>query len=254
MNFNFELFLALAILISGGIYLFELLFFKKTSSSKQNFIFNQARSILPILIVVFAVRSFVFEPRYIPSGSLKPSLLIGDYILVNKFAYGLRLPITHQKIGLSSMPQRGDIVVFREPTLESLDLIKRVIGIPGDHISYINKILYINGHKVSQHFEKMSIDKELNFPPAPVIQYQENLFGKMHAMQTTNISSKDFYDIVVPPGNYFMMGDNRDFSADSREWGFLPDKNIIGKATRIILSVDWNKKDIRYDRFGKKIQ
>src|ERR1700730_17425190 len=149
MNINFESLLFYAVIISGGIALLDTIFLaqkrKKTQLKKLPLIIDYARSFLPILLIVFSVRSFAYEPFRIPSGSLKPTLLIGDFILVNKFDYGIRLPVTHTKIFSISEPKRGDIIVFREPPTESRDLIKRVIGLPGDHISYKNKTLYING-------------------------------------------------------------------------------------------------------------
>lgn len=257
MNFNFELILFYAVLISATIAMLDILFLaaqrKKTQSTKLPIIIDYARSFLPILLVVFSVRSFAFEPFRIPSGSLKPTLLVGDFILVNKFDYGIRLPIIHTKIFSIHEPHRGDIVVFREPPTESRDLIKRVIGIPGDRVSYKNKILYINGKKISQKFEKYSTDHDENLEPWKVVQKQENLFGVEHSIYQIPGREKDDFDVVVPHGKYFMMGDNRDDSADSRSWGFLPEENIIGKATRVWMSYDSPRHPVRWSRIGEKI-
>lgn len=257
MNFNFELIFFYAIVISGLIALVDILFLapkrKLKNLKKLPLIIDYARSFFPILFLVFSVRSFAYEPFRIPSGSLKPTLLIGDFILVNKFEYGIRLPITHTKLFSIGEPQRGDIVVFREPPTESRDLIKRVIGVPGDHITYKEKILYINGREIPQQFEKYTTDEEDNAGPWDVVQKNENLFGVAHRIYQIPGKENDDFDVVVPNGKYFMMGDNRDDSADSRSWGFLPEENIIGKATRVWMSIDTPKHPIRWNRIGEKI-
>lgn len=257
MNFDFELLIFYALTLSGIIVLLDVIFFapkrKKQQSAKMNFIIEYARSFFPVLLIVFALRAFVFEPFRIPSGSLKPTLLVGDFILVNKFDYGIRLPVLHTKIFAMNEPKRGDIVVFREPPTESRDLIKRVIGIPGDNISYKDKVLYINGNIVSQQFEKYSTDQDEDLPSWTVVQKQENLFGVNHGIYQIPSRGNDDFEVVVPEGKYFMMGDNRDDSADSRSWGFLPEENIIGKATRVWMSVDSLKHPIRWERIGEKI-
>lgn len=257
MNFNFEVILFCALVISVIITLVDIFFLapkrKKTPSKKMPLIIDYARSFLPVLLIVFSVRSFAYEPFRIPSGSLKPTLLVGDFILVNKFDYGIRLPIIHKKIFSLNEPQRGDIVVFREPPTESRDLIKRVIGIPGDRVSYKDKVLYINGNKISQTFEKYDTDQDENVEPWQVVQKEENLFNVKHDIYQIPNKRNDDFDVIVPEGKYFMMGDNRDDSADSRYWGFLPEENIIGKATHVWMSVDSIKHPVRWNRLGKKI-
>lgn len=263
MNFNFELILFYATLISGVIALLDVLFFAPRRqqtippTEKLPVIIDYARSFFPVLLVVFCLRSFLFEPFRIPSGSLEPTLLIGDFILVNKFDYGFRLPVIHQKIYPVHDLKHGDIVVFRYPPKPSLDFIKRVIGLPGDRISYINKVLYVNGQKIPQTFEKKAVDQDVNGVTWDVIQKQEDFFGVKHAIfQVEDKQNDDFKDVIVPPGMYFMMGDNRDDSADSRYWGFVPDQNIIGKASAIWMSwdsdADWLHK-IRWHRMGSVI-
>lgn len=257
MNFNFELILFYAVIISGLIVLFDTIFLaktrKKTNNQKLPILIEYARSFFPILLLVFSVRSFAYEPFRIPSGSLKPTLLIGDFVLVNKFDYGIRLPVIHKKIISISEPKRGDIVVFREPPEESRDLIKRVIGVPGDHISYKNKMLYINGIQIPQQIERYSTDEEDNQGPWMVVEKQENLFGIKHNIYQIPGKEDDDFDVIVPEGKYFMMGDNRDVSADSRSWGFLPEENIIGKATRVWMSYDRPTHPVRWNRVGGKI-
>ncbi|ABC36367.1 signal peptidase I [Burkholderia thailandensis] len=202
-------------------------------------------SFFPVILVVFVVRSFVVEPFKIPSGSMVPTLLVGDFILVNKFDYGLRLPITNQKITEGRPLERGDVVVFRYPKDESVDYIKRVIGLPGDTVAYQDKKLTINGQPVPETPLSDYFDEErMNYAK----QFEETLGTRKNAILNNPsvppfvMGADDYpyrdncqYDsrgvvCKVPPGHYFMMGDNRDNSADSRYWGFVPDKNIVGRA------------------------
>jgi signal peptidase I len=202
-------------------------------------------SFFPVILVVFLVRSFVVEPFKIPSGSMVPTLLVGDFILVNKFDYGLRLPITNTKITQGEPLKRGDVVVFRYPKDESVDYIKRVIGLPGDIVAYEDKNLTINGKPVSETPLPDFFDEER---VGYAKQFQESIDGRNNAILNNPavppfiIGAEDYpyrdncsYNdrgIVckVPSGHYFMMGDNRDNSADSRYWGFVPDANIVGRA------------------------
>jgi signal peptidase I len=203
-------------------------------------------SFFPVIALVFVLRSFLYEPFKIPSSSMVPTLLVGDLILVNKFTYGVRLPIVNKKVIAVNDPQRGDVMVFKYPRDMSQDYIKRVIGVPGDKITYENKRLTVNGKPLSYAPQDDYLDDE-----APVYHQQlsEDLTGVQHRIlndkpaPTLNLSSvydfphkdacqynEDGFTCVVPAGNYFMMGDNRDNSADSRYWGFVPDENIVGKA------------------------
>ncbi|CAG9245721.1 S26 family signal peptidase [Burkholderia cepacia] len=202
-------------------------------------------SFFPVILAVFVVRSFVVEPFKIPSGSMVPTLLVGDFILVNKFEYGLRLPVTNTKITQGSPLSRGDVVVFRYPKDESVDYIKRVIGLPGDTVAYQDKQLTINGQPVPETpLPDFFDDERQNYAK----QFEETIGNKKNAI-LNNPAVPPFvmgaYDYPfrdnctynsrgvickVPPGHYFMMGDNRDNSADSRYWGFVPDQNIVGHA------------------------
>ncbi|MFL0797023.1 MAG: signal peptidase I [Cellvibrionaceae bacterium] len=188
-----------------------------------------SKSFFPVLAAVFILRSFIVEPFQIPSKSMVPTLLVGDFILVNKFTYGIRLPVVRTKVLDLNEPKRGDVMVFFPPH-EDRYFIKRVVGLPGDEIRYINNVLYVNGEKQPQTF--------VAGLPARDPYYQvmtENLDGVVHSMHK-NIRpgkySRNHYT-VVPEGHYFMMGDNRDNSADSREWGPVPEENIVGKAFAI---------------------
>ena len=203
--------------------------------------------LFPVILVVFLLRSFLFEPFKIPSGSMMPTLLTGDLILVNKFTYGLRLPVVNTKLTDGTPLARGDVVVFRYPPKPSLDYIKRVVGIPGDEVSYLNKKLTINGQPVSKEAIPDYFDEETM---RYLKQYREDLAGKQHLLlndetRRAGLSEAEVmpfpnqencrYSVEgvvckVPAGHYFMMGDNRDNSLDSRYWGFVPDRNVVGKA------------------------
>jgi len=202
-------------------------------------------SFFPVIAAVFIFRSFLYEPFKIPSSSMVPTLQIGDLILVNKFTYGIRLPIVNKKIISFNDPSRGDVMVFKFPKDTSLDYIKRVVGVPGDQIVYKNKRLSVNGQELSYQKLPDYLDEEqLSYYK----HYREKLAGVSHAilndervpsyipspdafpMHELCSYSLDGFACQVPAGHYFMMGDNRDNSLDSRYWGFVPDQNIVGKA------------------------
>ncbi len=201
--------------------------------------------LFPVIIGVFILRSFLFEPFKIPSGSMIPTLWVGDLILVNKFHYGLRLPVLNTKITEGAPPQRGDVMVFRYPPKPSLDYIKRVVGVPGDEVAYLNKRLTINGQPLPTNALPEFFDEDtMRYFP----QFEETLGAQAHRLlndpaRPAFIAGVDEFEFKancrysiegvvckVPEGHYFMMGDNRDNSLDSRYWGFVPDKNIVGKA------------------------
>ena len=201
--------------------------------------------LFPVILAVFVLRSFLFEPFKIPSGSMIPTLLVGDLILVNKFTYGLRLPVVNTKLTQGTPPKRGDVMVFRYPPKPSLDYIKRVVGVPGDEVAYLNKKLTINGQPVETNKLPDFFDPDAM---RYFRQFEERLGEKNHRLLNDDerpafvAGVDDFpfkqncrYSVEgvvcrVPEGHYFMMGDNRDNSLDSRYWGFVPDKNIVGRA------------------------
>ena len=201
--------------------------------------------LFPVIISVFFLRSFIVEPFKIPSGSMIPTLLVGDLILVNKFHYGLRLPVLNTKITEGEKPQRGDVMVFRYPPKPSLDYIKRVVGVPGDTVAYLNKRLTINGQAVPTESVPEFFDEDAM---RYFKQYEEKLGSQSHRLLNDEqrpafVPGADKFPgfencdytiegvtCKVPEGHYFMMGDNRDNSMDSRYWGFVPEKNIVGKA------------------------
>ena len=201
--------------------------------------------LFPVIAIVFVLRSFLFEPFKIPSGSMIPTLMVGDLILVNKFTYGIRLPVINKKITEGNKPQRGDVMVFRYPPQPTLDYIKRVVGVPGDEVSYINKRLSINGKELPVRDLPDFLDRDVM---RYFKQFEETLGEQPHRAIVNNdvpafiqgASNFEYkencrYSVEgvtckVPEGYYFMMGDNRDNSLDSRYWGFVPDQNIVGKA------------------------
>ncbi len=194
-------------------------------AEKDFVVAEYAKSFFPVLLVVLVLRSFLFEPFKIPSASMVPTLLVHDFILVNKFAYGVRLPVLGTKIISVGEPARGDVMVFYPPN-DKRYFIKRVIGLPGDHIQLKDNVLYINGVQMTQHM--LRID-DASFPYMMIM--QENLQPKEHILQRVSLTTpQSNYETVVPAGSYFMMGDNRDNSSDSRFWGAVPEANIVGKA------------------------
>lgn len=249
---NFALILLILSAFTGFIYLLDVAFWakKRSPNQKPGRIVEWSRSFFPVFFIVLLLRSFLIEPFRIPSGSLEPTLLVGDFVAVNKFSYGIRLPVWEKKVLPISNPKTGEIAVFRWPPDPTYDYIKRVIGVPGDKISYHNKILTVNGQVAKQTFIEYTIDESSG---KAVAKYKENLNGINHDIFTrADVPAIDF-DVVVPEGNYFMMGDNRDDSADSRFWGFVPDNNLRGKAFLVWMS--WNGKtdSVRWYKIGRLI-
>jgi signal peptidase I len=285
MHFDFEALLTLATLLTGIVWLVDALFFaaKRRAlatemapvvehvSAKQRdpLLVDYSKSFFPVILLVLLLRSFLVEPFHIPSSSMVPTLLVGDFILVNKYDYGVRLPVLHTKIVSVSGPQRGDVVVFHFPEESAAnfcmaspecamdevqrsagtDFIKRVIGLPGDHIVYRDKKLYING--VAMPREQVGGYTGPNAAGADLS--DEKFGGSAHQVLTIPGYASREGEWTVPPGEYFMMGDNRDNSWDSRYWGYVPERNLVGRAFFI-----WMNKDVFLDsalwhRVGSKI-
>jgi len=198
-----------------------------TDDNDEPWYLDFSRSFFPVLLVVFILRGFIAEPFRIPSGSMLPTLEIGDFILVNKFSYGIRLPVLKTKVVSFSGPERGDVMVFRFPQDEKVNYIKRVVGLPGDQIDYIDKRLYINGELVE------NVDDGTYVPfgkQRELRRFNEVLPDREHSILIDRGRSKNIANVIVPEGQYFVLGDNRDHSLDSRYWGFVPDENVVGKA------------------------
>jgi signal peptidase I len=227
-----------------GLILLVDIFFKISLTSSQSWLLRVikiAREFFPILLLVFVIRTFLIEPFKIPSGSMMPTLIAGDFIAVNKFAYGLRLPVFNKLIYKIGSPQRGDVFVFHYPKDPSIDYIKRVIGVPGDTIRYESKKLFINNQELSQSYlgeYEYQLNADLSLKAKEFLETNNNL---SHSILIHDIPSETI-EFTVPEGHYFAMGDNRDNSSDSRVWGFVPDHLLVGKAFVIWLNFnDFNR-------------
>jgi signal peptidase I len=253
MDFDFSFFLVMATALTGiiwGGYALLRRFQPATAPAKEPTIVEYARSFFPIVLIVLLLRSFLVEPFRIPSGSMMPTLLIGDFILVNKYTYGIRLPVLNTKIVEMGEPERGDIVVFRFPKDPKVDYIKRVIGLPGDRIAYYNKQLYVNGEAIKQTTiaEYQGVGQGNAMTGARLL--SEDLKGVNHDILIREGQPSVQGEFTVPEGQYFVMGDNRDNSNDSRYWGTVPESHLVGKAFFIWMSWDWENGGIAFDRLG----
>ena len=252
---SFALFLLTLLVVTGAVWALEGAWLRRRrgAGAKQPWWVEYSVSFFPVILIVFLLRSFLVEPFKIPSSSMVPTLLVGDFILVNKFTYGVRLPVANKKVVELGSPLRGDVMVFRFPEDPSLDYIKRVVGLPGDRVEYRGKRLSINGAAVPTRQVDDYLSRErMQFSR----RYVETLNGVGHEILLEDdapasvIPARSFpfagnciYNMnglacTVPPGHYFVMGDNRDNSSDSRVWGFVPDENIVGKAFFIWLNLN----------------
>lgn len=248
---DFALIMFVLLLVTGGVWLLDrfALQAKRVADAKEPWWVEYAKSFFPVILAVFLLRSFLVEPFKIPSGSMIPTLHVGDFILVNKFTYGIRLPIIGKKVIAVDNPKRGDVMVFHYPENPSVDYIKRVVGLPGDVIVYRGKQLLVNGELQQQKSEGEYNYVEGGLSFVHTERYSENLSGHAHPvlinpdMPSVHLGSVAEFPLhdqcsysekevrcTVPAGHYFMMGDNRDNSRDSRYWGFVPDNLIVGKA------------------------
>lgn len=251
----FALFMVAILAVTGLIWLLDIAVLRKKRQIgvDEPWYVEYAKSFFPVILLVFMLRSFLVEPFKIPSGSMMPTLLAGDYILVNKFTYGLRVPILNNTFFEIGHPKRGDVFVFHYPPDPTIDYIKRVVGLPGDKIQYQDKHLIINGKPLDVQFED---NYEYEMQGANIIsarRSKERLGDVQHDILIHDIPNQyspdapgarllDGETITVPEGSYFAMGDNRDNSADSRVWGFVPERNLVGKAFFI-----W----FNFDNFGR---
>ena len=253
---NFELILVLATLISGVVVGIDRLYFRKAREQvkgSEPLLVEYARSFFPVLLVVLLLRSFVAEPFRIPSGSMMPTLQVGDFILVNKFAYGVRLPVLRTKIVPLDEPSRGDVVVFKYPQNPDVDYIKRIIGLPGDRIRYQNKQLFINDQPIHLDADGVYPGDGPQGRMLGAQVFKEDLLGVNHAILQRAEASGPEGEVVVPEGQYFVMGDNRDNSNDSRYWGFVPEANLVGRAMLIWMHFDGEGMRFALDRIGTDI-
>ena len=276
MNIDLELILVIGTLLSGLIILLDKMVLgqrrrervmkesyeakfgdgrspAKQSEYKEPWYVDYSKSFFPVLIIVLILRSFVAEPFRIPSGSMMPTLLHGDFILVSKFIYGLRLPVLHTKVWENELPERGDVVVFRFPKNPDQDYIKRVIGLPGDVVEYKNKIIYVNGEAVTQTtdgtYYGKGRDSSMNGAQVRI----EELYSVEHQILVVPHSIRGNSQWVVPDDQYFVMGDNRDNSNDSRVWGTVPEENLVGKALIVWMNWDISAGQFDFSRIGTRI-
>lgn len=273
-SFDFSLVLVLATAVTGVIWALEAWILRRrrmalaaelgrpqADAMQMSTSAEYAKSFFPVILIVLVIRSFLFEPFRIPSDSMMPTLLDGDFIFVNKFAYGLRLPVINEKVVPIDEPKRGDVIVFRLPSDPSTNYIKRLVGLPGDHIVVRSRQVFVNGELMP-----MTLIGPYHSPlPNPLyddaIEGKESLTGVEHRVMyipERTFTTRDF-DAVVPAGHYFFMGDNRDNSRDSRyeEVGFVPERNLVGKAVRIWLNVKvWSLTHwtVLWDRIGDPIK
>jgi signal peptidase I len=238
MNFDYPFYLTLAAFVLGMIWLANFVIWGKTQKGeKLPVILEYAKAFFPILLLVLVFRSFVLSPFRVPTGSLEPTIVPGDFVAVEHFSYGLRWPVWEDKFLPIGVPKAGQIVVFHWPgNPRAVDFVKRVIGVPGDKISYINKVLYINGKKLPQKFVRYATDTFGGDSGTWQVKVmQETINGVTHQIYINpQIPAQNFRNVVVPKGKYFMMGDNRDSSDDSRYWGFVDDHYLIGRAFLVI--------------------
>ena len=266
MIFDFSFYLFVAVIFTGIVWLIDKWYLKPrrelivhessdvhqgveiSRKGKEPVIVEYSKSFFPVLLVVFLLRGFVVEPFRIPSGSMLPSLYIGDFILVNKFAYGIKLPVLNKKIIDIDEPERGDVVVFRYPRDPSLDYIKRVIGLPGDHIAYYNKVLYVNNKPVARDY----VGQYMGPGQTSANDYTEKLEGAEHSILLLPARPNNLQgEWIVPEKTFFVMGDNRDNSNDSRAWGPVPESHLVGKAFMIWMHFS---DEMHFDRIGNSIK
>jgi signal peptidase I len=259
---NFALVVFLLCVVTGVLWFADRLVWRKQRgvNARQPLWLEYTAGFFPVIFLVFVLRSFIAEPFSIPSGSMIPTLRVGDLILVNKFSYGVRLPIIHTKVINSGAPERGDVAVFRYPQDESIDYIKRVVGVPGDIVRYENKRLFINdqpvpvralepyldGGRISLQFEEKIGNKTfrtLNDDDRFTMGGLSDMGLGPQGCQVSNGGLR----CVVPPGHYFMMGDNRDNSSDGRVWGFVPERNLVGRA----FFIWFNAGEVMSGQFGR---
>ncbi|MDG3087152.1 signal peptidase I [Vibrio hannami] len=292
---TFSLILVLVTLVTGIVWAFEKLVWAKKRAQKladvqaqtselsddvaakvvaQPWWIENSVSIFPVIAFVLVLRSFIYEPFQIPSGSMMPTLLVGDFILVEKFSYGIKDPVFRSQLVETGKPERGDIVVFKYPPQPNIDYIKRVVGLPGDTVRYSPKkeiCIKPQGESTCKPVGLSNVvESEFIQRGVPLIQLNEKL-GEVehqilvHPLQTDNVAMYQprpgVNEWVVPKGQYFVMGDNRDNSADSRYWGFVPEANLVGKATGIWISFEfergadsvlpsWIPTGVRFNRIG----
>lgn len=268
MSLDFELILVVITLLAGLIWLVDAVVFagsrrarslEKTKGSRTDAVrdpvlVEYARSFFPVLLVVLLLRSFIVEPFRIPSESMLPTLQVGDFIVVNKFSYGIRLPVTHTEVLEIDEPERGDVVVFRYPRQPSVNYIKRIVGLPGDTVAYYNRRVFLNGRPVPLERVGEYVPPGDQPVGGEMLEYRERLDGSGHSILLDPRGRSQEGEFVVPEGHYFVLGDNRDHSNDSRIWGYVPEENLVGRAMMIWMHWDWENGGPDWSRIGNTIE
>ncbi|MFP4559794.1 MAG: signal peptidase I [Thiohalorhabdus sp.] len=255
---NFTLLLVVLLLATGAVWLGGWLYQRLRGRGGEGHpvVVEYARSLFPVILVVLLIRSFVVEPFKIPSGSMLPTLRIGDFILVNKFEYGLRLPLAGYKLTEGSAPERGDVIVFQFPEDRGVDYIKRIVAVPGDRLEFRDDTLVVNGEPVPRTADGRFSYREPREGTVHANRFEERTDEhRYHVLYTENRQGRSINEpIRVPEGQYFVMGDNRDNSNDSRFWGTVPERNILGKAFMIWWSWDGQENAPRWGRLGDWVE
>ncbi|AHK78671.1 signal peptidase [Ectothiorhodospira haloalkaliphila] len=274
MTFDLELILVLGTLVTGLVWLADVIWWRKSrmaavqeanpgqdkrvakvaAKAQEPWYVDYAKAFLPVLLIVLVLRSFVAEPFRIPSGSMMPTLLVGDFILVSKSSYGIRLPVVRTRIINTGQPQRGDVAVFRYPANPREDYIKRIVGVPGDRVGFHGKRLYINGEPVPQEVLGIYEGQGSGAVMTGARLMEERINGVSHQVLAWPDRQSAEGEVVVPEGHYFALGDNRDNSNDSRFWGFVPEENLVGRALFIWMHWDHGAREMDFSRLGTRIQ
>ena len=260
-RWDFPFFLTMATFLTGMVYALDHVYWSKRRPAGQAHMpvaIDWCRSFFPVLLLVWGVRSFWWQPYRVPSGSLEPTVVQGDFLLATQYNYGVFFPVGHIKLFGVGKPKIGDVVLFHPPKAahDKVLYVKRVIALPGDTVKYHDKQLIINGRPIKQTY-KGTVDNVIrmddHWAHIPAAKYEEDLFGVKHDILVEPGQGQDF-EYKVPQGEYYMMGDNRDFSGDSRYWGAVPAGNLVGKAWRIVMSWDPFDASVPWYRLDKKIR
>ncbi len=233
MAWDLELILVAATAATGLIYYGHAFWYRLRRQAPpihRPWFAEWSHALFPVLLLVLVLRTFAVEPFRIPSGSMIPTLLVGDLVLVNKYSYGLRLPVLHTRILELGKPERGDVVVFRYPKGPNQDYIKRVVGLPGDEVAYVGKRLMVNREVYPLTDPRPFLDAQTGLPYPYRTQFTESIGGRRHEILHDALSEPATHNFTVPPGHYLVMGDNRDSSRDSRDWGYVPESHLVGRA------------------------
>ena len=262
---DFELILVLATALTGLIWLVDALFFAprrhaaaagpQGESPPVPTVVDYARSFFPVLLIVLVLRSFVAEPFRIPSESMLPTLQVGDFILVSKYSYDVRLPVTGTRIMETAPPERGDVAVFRYPVDPAINYIKRIVGLPGDTIVYADQQLFVNGEPVPvEEVGPYEIPGGQPVDGNTMIRFAETLNDHEHSIVVNPQRPSLEGEYVVPEGAYFAIGDNRNYSNDSRRWGYVPHDHLVGRARMIWMHWNWEEGGLDWSRIGSSIR